>query len=151
MKSGGRARRNQAGRTAIRGFSLVEVLVAFTVLALFIAAAFQVYVSGIRSTALAGEYARAHTLARSRLDTLAALPAPVPREDSGRAASAGDGPTFRWRAKVTSYPVPGVAGADRGAPTIPLLAVVEVTWNGESGTRTPRRFEIRALLLGEPR
>ena len=148
MKSGGAMRRIAAGRDGIRGFSLVEILVSFTVLALFIATAFHVYVTGIRSTALAGEYARAQTLARSQLDALAAVPRLAPGEDAGRTASDG-GPAFHWRARVTEYPVPDIATGDPASAAVPLLAVVEVTWEGESGAGPPRRFEIRALLLGE--
>lgn len=143
-------RRIPAGRTGIRGFSLVEVLVSFTILALFIAAAFPVYVTGIRSTTLAGEYARAQTLARSQLDILAGVPALAPREDAGRTALDGVGPTFRWRVRVTDYPIPDVARGGPDSPTVPLLAVVEVSWDGESRAGTPHRFEIRALLLGRP-
>lgn len=134
-----------AWRAESRGFSLIEVLISLTLLALFIAAAFQVYSGGMRSAVMAGDYARAQTLARSRMDMIAA--APVVGEESGE-APAGGGPTFRWRTAVTDYPLPAGASAGEESTVVPLLAVVEVTWGGGSPPEAPRRFELRALLLG---
>ena len=150
MRGGGAARRIPRGRTGSHGFSLIEVLVSFTILALFVAAAFQVYATGIRSTALAGEYARAQTLARSRLDVLAAAPALAPGEETGQTTLDGHGRILRWRATVTDYPVP-VRTESPDSPMVLLLAAVEVSWDAEDGSATPRRFELRALLLGAPK
>ena len=148
--TGRRTERGPRRGSVSRGFSLVEILVAFTVLTLFAATAFQVFSSGVRSAALAVEYAKAHTVARSKMDELAASPTLVSGEQSGKTAIGGAQP-LRWRTAVTEYPLPsGRNDASESLPT-PLLAVVEVTW-GDNGLGTAsHRFELRALLLGRLR
>lgn len=148
MMRGHPERRAGHRRALSRGFSLVEILVAFTILTLFVATTFQVFSTGVRSTTLAGEYARAHTLARSRLDELAASSVLAPGRQSGQVAMDGGARTLHWRTTVTEYALPGEeTGASESRPA-PLLAVVEVTWGGEGVVTAPRRFELRALLLG---
>ena len=140
------------GRAALKkrsaGFSLIEILAAFTLLAVFIATAFQVYTAGLRSTARAGDYARAQTLARSRLDTLAAAPVLEPGEESGQVTAHRGARVFRWRTTLTDYPLPDYAGRNLEPPAPPLLAVVEVAWDGDSMAEARHRFRLSALLLG---
>ena len=62
-----RSARHQ-GRGPDRGFTLIEILVAFTILALFLGAAFEVFSSAVRAAQVGDEYARALVLARSKLD-----------------------------------------------------------------------------------
>ncbi len=52
------------------GFTLVEILVAFTVAALLLAALYQVFSTGLRSSASAENYANAVMLAESGLDAM---------------------------------------------------------------------------------
>ena len=132
---------------ASRGFTLVEILVAFTMLALFVAATFDVLSTGVRSTTLAEEYARAQSLARSKLDELAASPALVAGEERGRVA-ATVAPALRWRTTVEEYELQVDGAAVSAELVTPLLAVVEVSWGGGEALGEPRRIELRALLLG---
>ena len=148
MKGGRFIRRGAAVAANARGFSLIEILVSFTLLALFIATAFQVYSIGMRSTALASDYARAQTLARSKLATLAALPTLLPGEESGRLAIGRDARMFRWQISLMDYALLAVEESGPGSLTRPLLAIVEVTWDGENEATAPHRFQLRALLLG---
>lgn len=53
------------------GFTLIEILVAFTVAALLLAALYQIFSTGLRSSASAENYANAVLLAESGLDALA--------------------------------------------------------------------------------
>lgn len=49
------------------GFSLIEVLVAFSIFALSLGVIFQIYSTGTRSTLLGDEYSRATVIAQSKL------------------------------------------------------------------------------------
>ena len=53
-----------------QGFSLLEVLVAFSIFALSLGVIFQIYSTGARSTVLSDEYARAVIIAQSRLASI---------------------------------------------------------------------------------
>ena len=147
MRYGGLIRSTPLGRARGRGFSLVEILVAFTLLTLFVATSFQAFSAGIRSAALTGDHARAHILARSKLESLAASPTLEPGEDNGQVTIEATR-TFRWRTILADYVLPDEAEGRPESRARPLLAVVEVTW--ESGVATPLRYELRALLLAHP-
>ena len=137
-------------RAASCGFTLVELLVAFTLLALFVTGAFQVLSTGMRAAARTAEYAMAQTLARSRLAALAASPALEPGEASGRTALDGSARNLYWRTAVENYVLPGEE-TDGLVPAVkPLRAIVEVTW-GDGMDAAPHRVELRALLLGKAR
>lgn len=134
-----------------RGFSLVEILVAFTILTLFIATTFQVFSTGVRSTTLASEHAKAQTVARSKLEELAASSVLAPGERSGQVVIDGGARELRWRATLTEYALPRQEASTSESPPMPLLAVVEVNWDDEGVNTASRRFELRALLLGKVR
>jgi general secretion pathway protein I len=53
-----------------QGFSLLEVLVAFSIFALSLGVIFQIYSTGTRTTILADEYARAIIIAQSKLASI---------------------------------------------------------------------------------
>ncbi|HJT07785.1 MAG TPA: prepilin-type N-terminal cleavage/methylation domain-containing protein [Stellaceae bacterium] len=62
----------RADRSA--GFTLIEVLVAFAIATLLLGALYQVFSTGLRSSARAEHYANAVLLAESGLDALAGTP-----------------------------------------------------------------------------
>ncbi len=62
---------NPPADSSAAGFTLIEILVAFTVAALLLAALYQVFSMGLRSSASAENYANAVMLAESGLDALA--------------------------------------------------------------------------------
>ncbi len=66
-----------------QGFSLLEVLVAFSIFALSIGIIFQIYSTGTRSTALSDEYARAMIIARAKLTRAGIEQNNVLKEQSG--------------------------------------------------------------------
>jgi general secretion pathway protein I len=62
--------RGRWGRSRERGFTLVEVLVAFTVAVLLLGAVYRVFSAGLRAEGSAEVYAKAVLIAQSSLDTL---------------------------------------------------------------------------------
>jgi general secretion pathway protein I len=89
------------------GFTLVEVLVAFTIAALLLVAVLRILTLGLDGGERAEAYTRATIIAESTLDTLGVVTPLKP----GEAAELRDGP-FRIVATVDRYHEPGEASDD---------------------------------------
>lgn len=108
------------GRRADRGFTLIEVVVAFVVLALSLGALFEIFATGLRSAGAAGDYAVAAMVAESRLDALD-VETPLEAGEYGGPLDGG----FRWRAEARPYPLDETPGVP-----YPLVEVVlTVSWH----------------------
>ena len=79
------------------GFTLLEVLTAFVLLAVALASILQIFSSGLRDAQLADEYARAVMMAQSRLAAYSA----AERLDEG-STSGSEGP-FAWTVSAVPY------------------------------------------------
>lgn len=79
------------------GFTILEVLAAFVLLATALAAILQVFSIGLRDAQLADEYARAVMIAQSRLAGFTA----AEKVDEG--VSAGRDGAFAWTLTATPY------------------------------------------------
>ena len=123
-----------------RGFTLLETLVAFTILVSMLAAAFEVYYTGLQSARLGDEYTRAVLLARSKLDELS-IPTPAPigslSGTFGDDVGAPD-PEYRWKASFE--PLGHDEGDDEAStlPVEPFVLTVEVSWAGGAQARSVR-------------
>jgi general secretion pathway protein I len=117
------------------GFSLLEVLVAFVILALVGTALFRVFGASLNNAGLADEYARAAVYAESRL-TAAGLDYPL-RETSAQGTS--DDGKYAWSTKVENYVPPGTTDDQtRLAQVLPMQLwrlTVTVNWPGEQGNQ----------------
>ncbi len=125
-------------RRACRGFSLLEVLVAFTILAMLLGALFQVFSGGLRAARSGAQYTRATVIAQSRL---AAVGVEQPLRE-GVSSGTDDGP-YHWRVTVSPY-------LDDQMPVVdhvlqPLTVHVEVFWE-EGGSA--RSVSLTSMLLG---
>jgi len=90
-----------SGRTGVRrhsgGFSLLEVLVAFSILALSLGVLMQIFSSGIRNTLASASYSRAADLAES---TLALAGTEYPLETG---IHSGEDRQFQWTLEIAPY------------------------------------------------
>lgn len=128
-----------------RGFSLLEVLVAFVILALVATALFQLFSGSLRNASVSEEYSRATLYAESRLASIA-NEAPL-REGSQQGVSE-DG-RYNWSATVAPYVRPASTPEfDSALATLPLrlwrIAVI-VTWTGT--TQAGRSIALATLKL----
>lgn len=119
-----------------RGFTLVELLVALTLLGVVGGTLLQLFQSGLRTARLAGAQSHAVLLARSKLTELQAYPSLKPGTLSG---SFDDG--YRWQAVLA--PISGLDTAEAGRLQLLDLALT-VDW-GEAGDA--RSFALHSLLL----
>jgi general secretion pathway protein I len=85
-------------RAPQRGFSLLEVLVAFSILSLSLATLFALFGSGVRSTAVARDYQQALVVAESRMAYLQGVTAQQLKMESAQGETP-DG--YYWKSAVT--------------------------------------------------
>ena len=125
-----------------RGYSLIEVLVAFTILAMALTVLLKIFSAGLRNVDAAGEYARAVSIAEAEL----AVPGILEPMQPGITQGEEDG-EYRWVRDVSEFhPLNRPDYAD--APIPPYLIAVEVTWPAGRGERAVRLETIRIGAAG---
>lgn len=120
-----------------RGFSLLEVVVAFAILAMAVTTLLTLFGSGMRSTHLAHHYQRALLLAETRMNYLRGIAPPQLR--TGTEQGEGEAGLF-WRSEVSEYPAETVE-------TGIALYRLHVAAGWREGGRT-RLIELTTLRLG---
>lgn len=106
------------------GFTLIEVLVAFTIMAMALGALLQTFATGLRSLNTAESYSTAALQARSKLAEIGPI---VPLEVGEYSGELADG--FSWRARIEPY-APAVPEGVPGGPRLAGYEVeVTVSWS----------------------
>lgn len=124
----------RAGGQASRGFSLLELLVALSIMSMALGLLYQASTGAVRGVGDLELEQRANVLAQSLLETRDAVPE-AGWSESGRVAD------MDWRVSSALYPT----AVARASPAIPLLHEVRVMVEWES-RRGPRRLELHTLL-----
>jgi general secretion pathway protein I len=124
------------------GFTLLEVLIAFTLVAFVLAAVMQVYSGGMRMTGISEQRVVAAMLAQSKLAELSAKQPIVPRVESGLSDTG-----YRWRADVTKYREMAAVEELGTNPIVLYQLTVLVEWGPLA---RPRNFELTTLRIGWP-
>lgn len=131
-----------------RGFTLLEVLVAFIIAALAMGELFSVAASDLHAVDVAGRYEEALSRARSHLASAGRDGALTPGEQQG-----DDGGGYHWAvriAEVASAPVLDAAAS--AAPRPALFAVaVAISWREGDRTRVVRLVTERVGPAPAPR
>lgn len=112
-----------------RGFSLLEVLVAFAILSVSLGVLLQVFATGLRNASMADDYSQATLYAESILTAY------------GREAPLGEGvhegainDRFSWRGTVSAY-TEGIPDSEKTRVKTYRISV-EVFWRGLAQTRS---------------
>jgi general secretion pathway protein I len=129
------------------GFSLLEVLVAFIIVALVVTALFRLFGGALGNAAAADEWTRALLVAQSRL-TLAAAAQPL--RETTDAGTEADG-RIAWRTSVTPYvppdPDPDLERASEAMPTRLFRVTVDVRFPGIAGQS--RTLSLTTVKVGQ--
>ena len=133
-------RRQLAGRQS--GYTLIEVLVAFMILALALTVLLRIFSGGLRNVSVSSDYATATLIAESRL-AAAGIDVPLrPGETSGT-----EGERFEWTVSVQDYqPWPGYRSAARGLDAYRVTVTVE--WPHGDNTRSVGLSTVRLRTEG---
>ena len=134
-----------------RGFTLLEVAIAFVIAALALGVMFDAVLGGLHATQNAGQYQEAMSLARSHIAAAAA--GPLTRRD----AEGDDGRGFHWAVHVApagSATLPRNPDDDPGTVpavqvTLYAISVVE-SWHAGHAARQVR-LETARLAPGKPK
>jgi general secretion pathway protein I len=129
-----------------RGFSLIEVLVAFVILALVATALFNLFSVSLNNVSAAEEWSRALTVAESRLD---AATVAQPLREGSESGNTADG-RVQWTATVAPYIGPAVdpelEAASQAIATRLFRISVEVKYTGGDGKS--RTLSLSTVRLG---
>lgn len=120
-----------------RGFSLLEVLVAFTILAMLLGALFQVFNTGLHAARYGDQYSRAVVVGESLVATLAGEDTLLEGVSSGV-----DEAGYHWRTTIARFYDTELEVTD--LPVMPFRITVEVLWDDAGATRS---IAIETLLL----
>jgi general secretion pathway protein I len=128
IRGSARRRERQPGKAgAESGFTLIEVLVALTILSISLATLLAIFLQGLDRARESSNEASARVLAQSLLTQAKAAP------NLAFGASAGAVNGFLWRTQIVPYG----SAADRSAwQTIPAQIVATVSWRGDGGLRS---------------
>jgi general secretion pathway protein I len=140
-----RAWRSRRARVA-RGFSLIEVLVAFVILALVATALFRLFSASLNNVSAAEEYSRALLVAESQLE--AAAGAQPLRETSERGVD--NSGRVQWESRVAPYVIadvdPDLERASESLAMRPYRITVDVKFKGGDGR--DRTLSLATVRLG---
>ncbi len=129
-----------------RGFSLLEVLVAFVILSLVATALFRLFAGSLANVSAADEFSRVALVAES---VLAETASAKPLREGTRSGSVEDG-GIEWTASVTPWVPPDtdpeVERASESLPTRLYRIVVDVTFPSPAGGR--RSFALATTRIG---
>lgn len=124
-----------------KGFTLLEVLVAFAILGVAIGTLLQSFAVGLRNVALSEEYTQATLHAES---VLASLGIEETLEEGGIGGEL-DG-KYAWRGSVILFAEPDAPELNENG-VLPYIIIVEVYWDNSN---TERSISLHTLRLVSP-
>lgn len=125
-------------RRGSKGYTLVEVLVAFVIMAMALTVLLRIFSGGVRNVAVSSDYAKAVLIAESRLATAGIDDTLAPGETDGV-----ENERFQWTRVVTDYePAFDYRSTVKGLRA--YRVTVSVTWpNGDK----ERRVELHTVRI----
>jgi type II secretion system protein I len=129
----------------VRGFTLLEIVVALAVMSLCITAILQSFVGVTSSTRVASDYYRALQIAETRMTLL------VTQKDPQKSDRGNIDEVYRWETRIEEYVPESDDPLSAGSPfesldyeLMPYHFHVQVTW----GDSKERSLELSTIRLG---
>jgi general secretion pathway protein I len=134
--------RRRAASKSQRGFSLLEVLVAFAILALSLGVLLQIFQRAMNTTAVSETYSRAVALAEAKLNSVGA---DIPLEEGVHSGDPEDG--LDWIVNIEPYQFEDetLAWTSENDTVQPYRITAVASWPSISGSR---RVVLRTIRLG---
>jgi general secretion pathway protein I len=118
------------------GFTLIEVLVALTILSISLATLLAIFMQGLDRARESSNEAMARVLAQSLLSQAKAAPKLAFGTTTGKING------LLWRTQIEPY---GTADDRKAWQTIPAQIVATVSWRGDAGLRTVSLSTLKLL------
>lgn len=114
---------------AERGITLIEVMVAFVILALSVTVLLRIFSSGLSNTVISQQYVDAVVLAETRMAQIGTTMEIIPGVESGEA-----GEKYIWKTVIDPY-YPWQGSEDGKVPVSAFVVDVEVSWEEKGRMR----------------
>ncbi|GAW86043.1 general secretion pathway protein I [Bathymodiolus platifrons methanotrophic gill symbiont] len=124
-----------------QGFSLLEILIAFSILAFSLTILLNIFSGGLRRTMVSEEYQQAVIIAQSRL-AAAGIEEPL---DNGTQAGEIEGKYF-WSVQVQAFNLESMGLDLEEESVLPYQVTVTVEW---LAGRNNRQFELTTIKLSK--
>ncbi len=131
----------KVSRRSSSGFTLLEILVAFVMMALVIGTLLRLYGTAMRNVALSSEYSYAIQVAESRLELVGTA---IPVEE-GSSSGEEKGTGYRWVIRISPIELDEEQEL-LSLPIQPYQVVVTVSWPNDNGQG---EFSLSSLRFGE--
>jgi len=129
--------------TRQRGFTLIEIVVAFVLLALVLGVSYEVFSTGMRRAGDLEDSSRALAIAQSQI----ALASVAESFEEGETQGESEDHRFRWTTSIASYMEAQDPNKQVLAAYYPVRIAVRVTWRGSAGQ--DRQLDLATLALGK--
>ena len=120
------------------GFTLLEILVAFVIMALSLGILLQIFSSGVNAAIVAEDYTNAVQIAES---LLAETGAEIPLQPGYRSGIEAD--TYHWRVNIFRYEMQDMIRGEQSEGPVLMQVEVSVSW-GENHAY-PRSVDLKTL------
>lgn len=121
-----------------RGFSLLEILVAFSILSISLGVLINIFSTGVRTAQLTGDYARAIQIAETLLTTASSE---ITFQDDERFGVIDE--TYSWIIRIQRFVPEDEAWNEEISPLLPYRIQVDVSWSDRAHERTVRLVSLR--------
>ena len=121
-----------------RGFSLLEILVAFSILSVLLGVLINIFSTGVRTAQLTGDYARAIQIAETLLTTASAEKTLQEDERFGVIDE-----TYSWMIRIERFVPENEYWSEEISPLLPYRIEVDVDWSDNARERTVRLVSMR--------